>query len=361
MDSYYNDKNRKADEAEAARQAKESAAAKKQAQTDLDASIKLLADATAQLEYNQSLLQRAAADKIEGINAKIEEFTGLIVTYQRTVDDAEGFLSQAAAVEAAAADVKREMEAIDQMQRELDALYELAYETQSAVDAAVQAEYELYDQPSALSEAQIVTERAETANQDAWAAVEAKSTAFNTLWDAKMKREEANAIEAHKQDLRDWANEYTRTIRDLQFEAEEMTGIISDNAASSDDKDWARERLAGIPDDIEWYEEQIQAYNDELTSIDDDIVRIAEEQELAREYAIEAEQQERQWRIEDALEWYEWAERDYFDALNEIEVYKDLLSQIDQEADRRIYKEYEDLMREAQMNISELESQYEEV
>lgn len=119
----------------------------------MDASIKLLADATAQLEYNQSLLQRAAADKIEGINAKIEEFTGLIVTYQRAVDDAEGFLSQAAAVEAAAADVKREMEAIDQMQRELDALVELAYQTQSAVDEALQAEYELYDQPSALAEA----------------------------------------------------------------------------------------------------------------------------------------------------------------------------------------------------------------
>jgi hypothetical protein len=88
------------------------------------------------LEYNQSLLQRAAADKIDGINAKIDEFSALVVVYQRTVDDAEGFLAQAANAEAEAAAVKKEMEAIDQVQRELDALYDLAWEAQSAVDDA---------------------------------------------------------------------------------------------------------------------------------------------------------------------------------------------------------------------------------
>jgi len=88
------------------------------------------------LEYNQSLLQRADADKIEGINAKIAEFSELVVTYQRTVDDAEGFLAQAASAEAAAAAVKKEMEAIDQMQRELDDLYNLAWEAQNEVDRA---------------------------------------------------------------------------------------------------------------------------------------------------------------------------------------------------------------------------------
>jgi hypothetical protein len=82
------------------------------------------------LEYNQSLLQRADADKIESINAKILEFQGLVVTYQRTVDDAEGFLAQAAAAEEQAAAIKAEMEAIDKMQRELDDLYELAWEAQ---------------------------------------------------------------------------------------------------------------------------------------------------------------------------------------------------------------------------------------
>jgi hypothetical protein len=123
----------------------------------------------------------------------------------------------------------------------------------------------------------------------------------------------------------------------------------------------AEDALTWLPSDIEWYEEQIEYYEDELYNIDYEIIRIAEEQELAREAAIEAAWQERQWRIEDALEWYEWAERDYFDALNEVEVYKDLLSQIDQENDRRTYKEYEDLMLQAQMNISYLESNYETV
>lgn len=176
-----------------------------------------------------------------------------------------------------------------------------------------------------------------------------------------MKREEAAAIEEHKNELRNWIAEYSRTIRDLQFELNEMDAIIADSASTADDKDWARERKDWIPEDIEWYEEQIEWYEDELYNIDYEIIRIAEEQELAREMAIEAEWQERQWRIEDALEWYEWAERDYFDALNEVEVYKDLLSQIDQEEDRRTYKEYEDMMREAQMNISHLETNYESV
>jgi hypothetical protein len=45
--------------------------------------------------------------------------------------------------------------------------------------------------------------------------------------------------------------------------------------------------------------------------------------------------------------------------LNEVEVYKDLLTQIDQEADKRTYKEYETMMREAQMEITNLESRYE--
>jgi hypothetical protein len=90
-------------------------------------------------------LQRAAADKIDGINDKIAEFSILVVEYQRTVDNAEGFLSQAAAEEAKAAAVKKEMEAIDQMQRELDALYELAWETQNAVDAAWRREEQLWE------------------------------------------------------------------------------------------------------------------------------------------------------------------------------------------------------------------------
>lgn len=191
---------------------------------------------------------------------------------------------------------------------------------------------------------QINTERAQAAADDAWDAAYAKQDSFDQLWDAKMKREEAEAIEEHKQYLRDWIQEYNRTIRDLQFEISEMEAIMSDNTASDDDQEWASERLEWLPSDIEWYEEQIEYYEEELYNIDYEIIRIAEEQELAREMAIEAEWQERQWRIEDALEWYEWAERDYFDALNEVEVYKDLLSQIDQENDRRTYKEYEDMM-----------------
>jgi hypothetical protein len=140
-----------------------------------------------------------------------------------------------------------------------------------------------------------------------------------------------------------------------------MEAIVADNTASDEDQDWARDQLTWLPDDIEWYEDEVEYYADELYNIDYEIIRIAEEQELAREAAIEAEFNERQWRIEDALEWYEWAERDYFDAMNEVEVYKDLLSQIDQEADRRTYKEYEDLMLQAQMNISYLEANYETV
>jgi hypothetical protein len=111
------------------------------------------------LEYNQSLLQRADADKIESINAKILEFSDLVVVYQRTVDDAEGFLAQAANAEAEAAAVKKEMEAIDQMQRELDALYDLAWEAQSEVDNAWRREEQLWDQPTELAAQQIVTER----------------------------------------------------------------------------------------------------------------------------------------------------------------------------------------------------------
>lgn len=97
------------------------------------------------MEYNQSLLQRAEADKIEGINAKIAEFSELVVIYQRTVDDAEGFLAQAANAEAEAAAIKAEMEAIDQMQRELDELYDLAWEAQTELDRAWGREEELWD------------------------------------------------------------------------------------------------------------------------------------------------------------------------------------------------------------------------
>lgn len=52
VDNYYNEQNRKADEAEAARQAQAMADAKKQAEADLVSATKALADATAQLEYN---------------------------------------------------------------------------------------------------------------------------------------------------------------------------------------------------------------------------------------------------------------------------------------------------------------------
>jgi hypothetical protein len=45
--------------------------------------------------------------------------------------------------------------------------------------------------------------------------------------------------------------------------------------------------------------------------------------------------------------------------LNEVEVYKELLGELDEGADPRTYKQYEDLMRESQMNISYLETQYE--
>lgn len=60
-------------------------------------------DAQANLEYNQSLLQRADADKVDDINAKIEEFTELVTSLQRFVDNAEGALAQAAAAQAEAA------------------------------------------------------------------------------------------------------------------------------------------------------------------------------------------------------------------------------------------------------------------
>lgn len=84
------------------------------------------------------------------------------------MDDAEGFLAQAAAAEENAAAVKAEMEAIDKMQRELDDLYDLAWEAQNEVDRAWRKEEELWDQPSELAAQQIVTERAEAAANDAW-------------------------------------------------------------------------------------------------------------------------------------------------------------------------------------------------
>ena len=45
--------------------------------------------------------------------------------------------------------------------------------------------------------------------------------------------------------------------------------------------------------------------------------------------------------------------------MDEVEVYKELLAEIDQEADPRTYKQFETPMRDAQINLLNLESQFE--
>jgi formate dehydrogenase maturation protein FdhE len=88
-------------------------------------------------------LQRTDAtdtDKIEKIQGKILEFGELIVSYQREVDDAEGYLAQAAAEQVKAAAVKAEMEAIDAVQIELNKLWEAYFVADQAVFASIERE-----------------------------------------------------------------------------------------------------------------------------------------------------------------------------------------------------------------------------
>jgi hypothetical protein len=79
------------------------------------------------------------------------------------------------------------------------------------------------------------------------------------------------------------------------------------------------------------------------------------------ELAAETERLEREYRVEEAFSNFEFAEKDYFDSLNEVELYKELVAAIDKASDPRLYHEYETAQREAQMRIAELENYYEEM
>jgi cephalosporin hydroxylase len=79
------------------------------------------------------------------------------------------------------------------------------------------------------------------------------------------------------------------------------------------------------------------------------------------ELAAETERYERQYRVEDAFYNFEYAEKNYFDSVNEVELYKELVAAIDKSSDPRLYHEYETAQREAQMRIADLENTYEEL
>jgi len=181
--------------------------------------------------------------------------------------------------------------------------------------------------------------------------------------DAKHKREEADWIAEQEAQMKEQKNEAMRRMRDLEYEKKDMQAILDNPDSYEEDIEWATTRIYEIDDEISWYQQQEEDALREIEEQAAETERIAEERRIAEEEAFIAEMEEQNQRIEWAREEFEWAEKDFFDAVNELEVYKELLGELDpeNEADQETYWEVEQEMLYIQMDIGYKETHYDEM
>lgn len=137
-------------------------------------------------------------------------------------DNAEGMLAQADRDSKMAALKKAEMEAIDQIQREINDLWEKQYALDRQFEKVNKAETEAGDDETKLAKTTIdrakLTADAEKVQEE----IASKQGAFDKLMEAKWKREEAEYIEQQQRDMKDQKNNAMRRQRDLAFETQDM-------------------------------------------------------------------------------------------------------------------------------------------
>ena len=179
-----------------------------------------------------------------------------------------------------------------------------------------------------------------------------KIASFDKLQKAKDARAQAEENARKEKENREREAEAGRREKDLAFEKRELTAVRNGGEWATLDEETKNEierRLTDIEDELQIFKDVKDAAAAAKAEVEAEKAAIREAQEAAERDAREAEEQWLNDEIAAATEAYEEGKREYEDAQNEVEVYREILSTMTKEDDPDLYNEYKDIIRGVQM------------